>query len=70
MSTLAIAAGRGAASRWRTHLAVLALVAAATLVLFRRDVSDLVGLWTDDSTFNHCFLIGPLIAWLVWQRLP
>ena len=70
MSTLAIAAGRGAASRWRTHLAVLAAVAAAILALFWRDASDLVGLWSNDSTFNHCFLIGPLIFWLVWQRLP
>jgi exosortase A len=43
---------------------------ALLLALFRRDAADVVGLWWNDSTFNHCFLIGPLVAWLVWQRLP
>jgi len=70
MSTLAIRAlGRDAAT-WRTHLALLGAVAAAILVLFRRDAADMVALWSNDATFNHCFLVAPLIFWLVWQRLP
>ena len=70
MSTLAIRAlGRDAAP-WRTHLLVLGAVAAAILILFRQDVADIVGLWSNDATFNHCFLILPLIFWLIWQRLP
>jgi exosortase A len=70
MSTLAIQALGREASPWRTHLAVLGAVAAAILALFRRDAADVVALWSNDATFNHCFLIAPLIAWLVWQRLP
>jgi exosortase A len=70
MSTLAIRALGGAASPWRKHLAILAGVAAAILALFRRDAADVVALWSNDATFNHCFLILPLIAWLIWQRLP
>jgi exosortase A len=56
--------------RWRTHLLALGLAATAILILFARDVASLVGVWLDTATFNHCALILPLIAWLVWQRLP
>jgi len=70
MSTLAIRAAGRVSSPWRVHLALLGAVSAAILALFWRDVSDVVALWSNDSTFNHCFLIGPLIGWLVWQRVP
>ena len=70
MSTLAIRALGREATPWRTHLAVLAGVSAAILGLFWRDAADVVGLWSDDATFNHCFLILPLIGWLIWQRQP
>lgn len=59
-----------ATERWRLHLAALALVAAAILLLFRGDAADMVAIWLNSSTFNHCTLILPIIAWLVWQRLP
>jgi exosortase A len=70
MSTLAIRALGGERSAWRAHLAVLGAVAAAILLLFRRDASDVVSTWANDSTYNHCFLILPIVAWLVAQRLP
>jgi exosortase A len=70
VSTLAIRAMVREASPWRTHLAVLGGVAAVILGLFRRDAADIVTLWSNDATFNHCFLILPLIGWLIWQRLP
>lgn len=60
----------GARSAWRTHLLALALVVTAILLAFWSDAAAIVGIWTDDSTFNHCFLILPLIGWLVAQRLP
>jgi exosortase A len=70
MSTLAIRALGREASPWRKHLAILGAAAAAILAIFWRDAADVVSLWSDDATFNHCFLILPLIAWLIWQRLP
>jgi exosortase A len=57
-------------SAWQTHLAALALVAAAILALFQRDAIHIVSIWWNDATFNHCLLIAPLIGWLVWQRVP
>ena len=70
---LPIDAARAAAPAllaWRRHLAVLAAVAAAILALFHRDAAHLVSLWWNSSTYNHCLLIPPIIAWLVWQRRP
>ena len=58
------------ASAWRTHLVALALVWAAILALFNGDAADIASIWWNSSTFNHCLLIPPIIAWLVWQRLP
>ncbi len=56
------------ATLWRRHLLALALVAAALLLLFRSDVADLVRIWWTSTTFGHCLFIGPVVAWLVWQR--
>ncbi|HLL59242.1 MAG TPA: archaeosortase/exosortase family protein, partial [Allosphingosinicella sp.] len=67
---LPIQRARTDSGTWRTHLMVLAIVAALMLALFYRDAADMVGVWVESSTFNHCALILPLIAWLVWQRLP
>ncbi|MEH3159246.1 MAG: exosortase A [Sphingomonas taxi] len=55
-------------SVWRRHVIGLALAAAAILLLFRVDVARLVGIWWTSTTFGHCLFIGPVIAWLVWQR--
>lgn len=55
---------------WRSHLAALAAAAAAILLLFAPDALDMVRIWWTSTTFNHCFLVVPIIAWLVRQRLP
>ncbi len=53
---------------WRRHGLVLVIVSAVILLLFRQDVSDLARIWWTSTTFGHCLFIGPVIAWLVWQR--
>ncbi len=71
MSTaFATAAQAAAPSAWRRQLAALAAVAAAILLLFAGDAADMAAIWWNSSTYNHCLLIPPLIAWLVWQRRP
>lgn len=57
-------------SAWRAHLTALAVAAGAILLLFASDAADMTAIWWNSSTYNHCLLIGPLIAWLVWQRRP
>lgn len=69
--TLAVAPGSIAAPRpavWRTHLCALAIVTGALLLMFRRDLGDLVHIWWTSTTFGHCLFIVPVVAWLVWQR--
>lgn len=56
------------AARWRRHGALLAVVSIALLALFRADAADMAAIWWNSSNFQHCLLIGPVIAWLVWQR--
>ena len=70
MTALALPLEAAPRTAWRAHLAALGLASAAILLLFFRDAAGMVSIWWNSSTFNHCLLIGPLIAWLVWQRLP
>jgi len=70
MSALALPIEDSARSAWRTHLIALVLASAAILLLLFRDAADVAAIWWSSSTFNHCLLIPPIIAWLVWQRLP
>jgi len=58
----------GRSTTWRRHLAALMLVSAAILLIFGDDVAKLTDLWWTSTTFGHCLFIGPVIAWLVWQR--
>ncbi len=55
-------------SLWSRHLTMLALLWAALLLLFHRDVIDIVRIWWDSSTYSHCLLLVPIIGWLVHQR--
>ncbi|WP_380779005.1 exosortase A [Sphingomonas sp. R86520] len=53
---------------WRLHGIALAIVAILILLTFHGDVADLVHIWWNSTTFGHCLFIGPVVAWLVWQR--
>lgn len=53
---------------WRRQLTALTVAASALLLLFWSDAADMVQIWWNSSTYNHCLFIPPIIAWLVWQR--
>ena len=53
---------------WHNALAALGIAAAAILVIFQADIIKMVDVWWTASTYGHCFLIAPIIGWLVWQR--
>jgi exosortase A len=49
----------------------LVLIGFAALVfalVFQRDVSGAVRVWIGSTAYNHCFLIIPLIGFLLWER--
>ena len=67
--TAALAAPvRALSSAWTRHTAALGAVAAALLLLFRADAADLARIWWTSTTYGHCLFVGPVLAWLVWQR--
>ncbi len=55
-------------SIWRSTLTNLALISAAILIIFHQDIFDIVQIWWNSSTFNHCLLVVPILWWLVDQR--
>ena len=65
-----LAIRRAEATPWALHGGALAAAWTAILALLHRDLADIVSIWWNSSTFNHCLLIVPILAWLVWQRLP
>jgi len=58
----------GSWSLWQRHLAALAALSSALLILFREDAADMAAIWWTSSTFSHCLLLLPIIGWLVAQR--
>lgn len=36
--------------------------------LFNAEVSAAVGVWVDSTAYNHCFLVIPIVAYLLWDR--
>jgi exosortase A len=66
--TIALPGAAIAASVWRRHLGALGLATAVILLLFHAGVVRLVGIWNTGDAYAHCLLVGPIVAWLIWQR--
>ncbi len=47
-----------------------ALIAAIVLlgVLFRAEVVTAIYTWNDSTAYNHCFLVIPIVGYLIWDR--
>ena len=58
------------ASAWRRPLTQLALAWAGLFLLTIGDWSEMAWQWWNASTCNHILLVPPILAWLVWLRLP
>ena len=56
------------ASQWQRSLQLVGAAWAGLLLVFWRDAFDMVAIWWNSSTFNHCLLIVPILVWLVMQR--
>jgi exosortase A len=56
------------AQAWRQALPALLLLLAWTLFLYRDTGIAMVTIWARSETFNHAFLVPPIVLWLVWRR--
>lgn len=55
-------------SRWMVAGGAGLLAVAAIFALDREAVVRAVEVWSNSKTYNHCFLILPICAYLVWER--
>jgi exosortase A len=53
---------------WSGHLGMLTLGWLAVIALFFGDFTDMVSIWWNASTFNHCLFIPFIAGWLAYQR--
>jgi exosortase A len=53
---------------WRSHLMALGAVLVLILVEFYSAVLAAFKVWESSPTYSHCFLIVPIIGWLIWEK--
>jgi exosortase A len=71
MSMLSVPALDSELSRqrlWHITIAFLALGAVAFGLAFHTEVVRAVQVWDESTAYNHCFLILPISAYLIWER--
>src|SRR4051812_27744090 len=53
---------------WHVAIAFLAAGALAFGFAFHVEVARAVAVWDESTAYNHCFLIIPISAYLIWER--
>jgi exosortase A len=53
---------------WQLTLVFLAVGALAFGLAFHVEVARAVQVWDESTAYNHCFLIIPISAYLIWER--
>ena len=66
----ATAPGRINAKAWLRHGVALTGLLLLTLIAFRSSVMAAVTVWEVSPTYSHCFLILPIVLWLLWEKRP
>ncbi len=71
MSTISVpAAGAGVTQQrlWSIALAALAAGVLAFGLAFHAEALRAVAVWDESTAYNHCYLILPISAYLIWER--
>jgi exosortase A len=55
-------------AEWRRALALTGVAIAIFAVGFHQEAADAVGVWIASTAYNHCFLVLPVVAYLLWER--
>ena len=53
---------------WRDALVALLTILVWILFLYHETAVAMVTIWVQSETFNHNFLVLPIVLWLVWRR--
>jgi exosortase A len=53
---------------WRPALVFIGIAALVFGIVFQREIDGAVQVWIDSTAYTHCFLIIPLVGFLLWER--
>lgn len=53
---------------WTSAAAATATALTALAPLFAHEIAGAVRVWYASPTYNHCFLVIPIVAYLIWNR--
>jgi exosortase A len=57
-----------AAPGWPPALVGIGIAALVLGVVFHSDIAAAIQVWIDSTAYNHCFLILPLVGYLLWEQ--
>jgi len=53
---------------WRPAVVSIGIAVLVFGAVFRHEVAGAVRVWIESTAYNHCFLILPLVGFLLWER--
>ena len=53
---------------WRPALILIGIASIVFGIAFRQEIVGAVRVWIDSTAYNHCFLVLPLVGFLLWER--
>lgn len=60
--------GTGNAKPWRDHGLALGAMIVLIVLAFHDALFAAWRVWMISPTYSHCFLIVPIVAWLIWEK--
>lgn len=61
-------AGVAVAPGWRPALLFIGIATVVFGIVFQREIAGAVQVWIESTAYTHCFLIIPLVGFLLWER--
>ena len=52
----------------RGTVITLAVGLVALGLLFHQEIAGAIRTWSDSTAYNHCFLVLPIVGYLIWDR--
>ena len=53
---------------WRPALILIGIASIVFGIAFPQEIIGAVRVWIDSTAYNHCFLVLPLVGFLLWER--
>ena len=53
---------------WQAAILTMSVATLVLFVVYHQTLTELVAVWSNSDTFNHCFLIPPISLFLIWHH--